>query len=253
MGRYRYERLDFIRGTALLNMIAYHLIWDLVYIYRLDWGWYRSAGAYAWQQGICWTFIFLSGLCLPLGRHAIKRGLIVSACGIAITVVTLFAMPQNRVVFGVLTLIGCCMLIVGLSDSRLRKVPPLAGAVGSAVLFGLTRNVNQGCLGFERFEILALPDGWYRDLVTAFLGFPSAGFYSTDYFSLFPWMFLFLAGYFTFLSLDGRQKTGIFRGSLFFPVEWLGRHSLWIYMLHQPLIYLILQAVFSLAGDQSGM
>ena len=69
----RYEKLDDIRGIALLNMIAYHAAWDLVYIYGTDWGWYRSEGAYVWQQGICWTFIFLSGFCWSLGSHVWKR------------------------------------------------------------------------------------------------------------------------------------------------------------------------------------
>ena len=38
----RYEKLDGVRGIALLHMIAYHMIWDLVYIYQLDWNWYQS-------------------------------------------------------------------------------------------------------------------------------------------------------------------------------------------------------------------
>ena len=99
----RYEKLDGVRGIALLHMIAYHMIWDLVYIYQLDWNWYQSKGAYVWQQGICWTFIFLSGFCWSLGSRARRRGIIVFLGGAVITLVTLAVMPQSRVVFGVLT------------------------------------------------------------------------------------------------------------------------------------------------------
>ncbi|MDE6363003.1 MAG: DUF1624 domain-containing protein, partial [Lachnospiraceae bacterium] len=91
----RYEKLDGIRGAALIHMIAYHMIWDLVYLYQLDWGWYKSEGAYIWQQGICWTFICLSGFCWPLGSRAVRRGVLVFLGGAVITLVTLTVMPQN--------------------------------------------------------------------------------------------------------------------------------------------------------------
>ena len=77
MNKMRYEKLDGIRGMALLHMVAYHTIWDLVYLYELDWNWYKEKGAYIWQQGICWTFIFLSGFCWSLGSRTCKRGIIV--------------------------------------------------------------------------------------------------------------------------------------------------------------------------------
>lgn len=48
---------DTIRGLTLVSMMAYHACWDLVYLYRLDWGWYRSFWAGIWQQSICCTFI----------------------------------------------------------------------------------------------------------------------------------------------------------------------------------------------------
>ena len=63
MKKIRYRKLDAIRGIALINMIAYHAIWDLVYLYGFQWDWYQSEIGYIWQQGICWTFIFLSGFC----------------------------------------------------------------------------------------------------------------------------------------------------------------------------------------------
>ena len=61
----RYGIFDGIRGITLLSMIIYHGAWDLVYIYGVKWDWYRGAGAYLWQQSICWTFILLSGFAGP--------------------------------------------------------------------------------------------------------------------------------------------------------------------------------------------
>jgi len=242
--RKRYEKLDGIRGIALLNMIAYHTAWDLVYLYQVDWNWYRSEGAYIWQQGICWTFIFLSGFCWPLGSHTFRRGITVFLGGAVIMAVTLAVMPQDRVVFGVLTLIGSCMLLMHVLDRWLRKLSACGGLVVSGALFFVTRNVNEGCLGFEKWNFVRLPSALYANTFTAYLGFPQKGFYSTDYFSLVPWAFLFAAGYFAFRALCGKRILQFFEESMLRPVEWLGKHSFAIYMIHQPVIYAILQLVF---------
>lgn len=240
----RYEKLDGIRGIALLNMIAYHAVWDLVYLYQVDWNWYKSEGAYVWQQGICWTFIFLSGFCWPLGSHAWKRGVTVFAGGAVITLATLAAMPQNRVVFGVLTLIGSCMLLMNVLDRWLCRVCPGAGMAASSLLFILTKNVNEGYLGFGKWNFVRVPDVLYRNIVSTYLGFPHRGFYSTDYFSLLPWGFLFAAGYFTFRFASGKKCMRMFEKSILPPAEWLGKHSFWIYMVHQPVIYVVLEIGF---------
>lgn len=240
----RYRRLDAIRGIALINMAVFHAIWDLVYIYHFQWNWYKSEAAYIWQQGICWTFISLSGFCCLLGSHPIKRGLTISLDGAVITAVTLAFMPQNRVVFGVLTLIGSCMMIVGAFGRYFKIIPPMAGFLISSALFAVTRNINRGWLGFEGKNLFRLPDALYADIATAYLGFPDESFYSTDYFSLFPWLFLFMAGCFLFLFLEKKHALGVLEKGVFSPIEWLGRHSLGIYMIHQPVIYLVLGIVF---------
>ena len=240
----RYAALDGIRGFALLNMIAYHATWDLVYIFGVDLPWYKSKGAYVWQQGICWTFIFVSGFCWSLGSHALRRGTVVFVGGVLITGVTIVFMPQDRVVFGILTLIGSCMLIAGILNKLLQKAVPLAGLSVSMILFCLTRNINDGYLGFEAVNIVKLPDVLYRNPITTYLGFPQSGFYSTDYFSLFPWIFLFLAGYFLHKKLRDCNRLGILKKGRFAVLEWLGRHSFEIYMVHQPVLYLGLSIFF---------
>ena len=88
MQKQRYWLLDSLRGLAIINMIAYHLMWDLVYIYGVKAIWYMSEGAYIWQQAICHTFILLSGFCFSLGRKHLRRGLTVFAVGCVISLVT---------------------------------------------------------------------------------------------------------------------------------------------------------------------
>ncbi len=246
--RKRFARLDGIRGIALLNMIAYHTIWDFVYLYQMDWNWYKSEGAYVWQQGICWTFIFLSGFCWSLGSRTWKRGIIVFLGGAIITFATLIAMPQNRVLFGVLTLTGSCMLLMNGMDRWLCKLPPIVGMAVSGILFFLMRNVNEGYMGFEKWNLARIPGAFYHNLFTAYLGFPQKGFYSTDYFPILPWIFLFMAGYFTFRYLNGKKRMRFLEKSVLWPVEWLGKHSFEIYMVHQPVIYAILELIFWVRG-----
>ena len=232
----RYALPDTLRGLTLLSMIAYHGCWDMVYILGADWPWYQSSGAYLWQQSICWTFILLSGFSFSLGRRHWRRGRLVFGCGAVVTAVTLVVMPGQEIWFGVLTLLGSCMLLGALLERPLGRVPAGAGLVLSAALFVLTRSVNRGYLGFEGLCLAALPGELYRNMATAYLGFPFPGFRSTDYFSLVPWLFLFLTGYFLF-RLTGQRLAAAPDLGRCAPLEALGRRSLLVYMLHQPVLY----------------
>ena len=240
MKRVRYHLLDGIRGIVLISMIAYHFSWNMVYMYGAKWSWYRSTGAYIWQQSICWTFIILSGFCWSMGKQPLKRGLMVFGGGLLVTAVTIAVMPQNRVVFGVLTCIGSCMLLLIPLDKVFQKIPTEAGMVISIALFVVFRNINRGFLGFEGWNLLPLPRDLYQNLVTAYLGMPGMDFYSTDYFSLIPWFFLFVTGYFLYGLC---KKYDLLRWEFLqrrIPlVDYLGKHSLLVYLLHQPIIYLI--------------
>lgn len=244
-GTARCALLDNLRGLTLVSMISYHACWDMVYIFDHDWAWYSSAGAYWWQQSICWTFILLSGFCWPLGRRPLRRGVEVSVGGGLVTAATVLFMPENRVLFGVLTLLGASMLLLIPLDKLFRKIPPIAGIFGAFALFLLTRNVNRGTLGFEAWRLASLPRGLYRSLSTAFLGFPPESFWSTDYFSLLPWFFLFLTGYFLHRLRRGKPLPA---GRPWPLLNFLGRRSLIIYLLHQPVVYAVLTLWETAAG-----
>lgn len=240
----RYRLLDNIRGFAIINMVLYHLCWDLVYIYGINLTWYGSNGAYIWQQCICWTFIFLSGYSWSLGTHQLKRGVTVSIAGIIVSIVTILFLPEDRVMFGVLTLIGASMLLLIPLDKWLKNLKPTVGLVVSVMLFVVTRNINQGSLGFYGWNIVKLDRSLYHGDIMTFLGFTDSSFFSTDYFSLMPWFFLFLAGYFLYKFTNRRIEQYFQTWPAFKPLEFIGRHSLIIYMLHQPVIYGCLMVIF---------
>lgn len=249
MEKFRYGLLDSLRGLVLISMILYHACWDLVYIFGKDFRWYYGTGAYIWQQSICWTFILLSGFCWSLGSKPGRRGLTVFLAGALVSLVTVLFMPDDRVIFGVLTLIGSCMLLMLLLHKGLKHVPAGMGLVICIILFALTRNLNHGCLGFEVLKLIKLPEAFYQGWVMTFLGFTDPKFYSTDYFSLFPWLFLFLSGYFLYGIMGDPKNRKImdkyFRKGIE-PFSFFGKHSLIIYMLHQPVIYGVLTLLNSL-------
>ncbi len=276
-GKGRLALLDTLRGLTLISMILYHACWDAVFMLGADWPWYGSRGGYIWQQSICWTFILLSGFCVPLSKRLLRRGLIVFGAGALVMLVTNIVLPEDRVIFGVLTLIGSCMLLMvplrKLLDPVQKSAKPAltaettasaqqksgTGAARSngvtvacliifAALFVLFKDVNAGVIGTGMLHrilpvipkwTVPLPEGWYRNLATAYIGFPPANFFSTDYFSLLPWCFLYLCGYeFNLILRDkGALKSPIFKQEIK-PLSFMGRNSLLIYLLHQPVLYL---------------
>ena len=188
----RLHLLDALRGFLLLHMIAFHGMWNLVYLFGIDVPWYTETPGYLWQQFICWSFILLSGFCWSMSRNHLKRGLLVFGGGAVVSLVTCLVMPESRILFGILTCIGSCVLLLIPLEKPLKKIPALWGAVLSFALFFLLRNCGDGSLGFERLVIAPLPEALYRNHLTAYLGFPQPGFFSADYFPLLPWFFLFL-------------------------------------------------------------
>ncbi|MBQ3064934.1 MAG: DUF1624 domain-containing protein [Clostridia bacterium] len=238
----RYGALDSLRGLTLISMILYHAMWDLVYLFDVSAPWYESKGAMIWQQSICWTFILLSGFCHSMGRNPLRRGLIVFSASLLITLVTLILMPDERIVFGVLTLIGVSMLLTIPVGKLCGRIPPWLGFFASFLLFLLMKTVSSRRLVVLGTVIARLPDALYANTATAFFGFPSYDFYSTDYFPLLPWYFLYLTGFFLYRIA---KKHDLFR-FLYRPsipvLSFMGKHSLPIYMIHQPLIYVLLTA-----------
>lgn len=242
----RYRLLDELRGLTLVSMLVYHGCWDLVYMFHVKAPWYESRGAFYWQQSICWTFIFISGFCWHFGKNKLRHAMKIFLGGAVITFATLLFMPADRVVFGILTFLGSAAFIVILLNNILKYIKPSLGFPISLLLFGLTKQVNAGYLGTGFIKIAKVPDFFYRNLATAFLGFPGGGFYSTDYFSIFPWLFLYIAGYYCYLWMEETDRLKLLDTSIFSPLCFPGRYSFWIYMAHQPVLYLLLSIWFFL-------
>ncbi len=228
----RIWELDALRGFAVLCVVVLHFLYDLQAILGIPLA--ENPVIYVIMQYGGILFVALSGLCATLGRRSFRRGLLVFGCGMAITLVTLgmvkLGMAHESVIiwFGVLHLLGVCMMVWPLG----KRLPVWALAV-----LGVAFVV----LGYW-FDTLRVDSRWLF-----WLGLRYRGFATSDFFPLFPHLGWFLLG-----AVVGktayRNKTTLLPK---FPADaavvrffrWCGTHSLWIYLLHQPVIYGILSLV----------
>lgn len=240
----RFFSIDSIRGLALINMILYHLCYDLVFIFGVNMPWFYSKGAYYWQQLICGTFILLMGMSSYVSSKNITRGIKIFLCGMGITIVTNLFMKSEAIYFGILHFTGLSCIIFGLCKKYLDKLNEYASVVVSTILFIVTKKIYEGYLVFFNFKLIKLNKEFYSVDFLAPLGFPSSSFTSSDYFPLLPWIFLALIGYFVMKILLKRNKTYALKIINIKFLNYLGKNSLLIYILHQPIIYVILLIFF---------
>lgn len=222
MIRKRIWELDAIRGLCILGMIAVHLVYDLqlptgpVFAFVQNWG------------GV--LFFLLSGLCVTLGSHSVKRGALVLGAGLLCTAVTwamgaLSLLPSHMVIrFGVLHCLGLCMLLWPVFRRLPAWVLAVLGAALSVLGIYLTKTVVVSFRGF------------------AWLGLMYPGYSSGDYFPLLPYLGFFLLGAWLGRVLYREKKSlmphvGDFW--LFRALQWCGRQSLILYLLHQPVLMLM--------------
>ena len=235
--------LDELRGLFILLMVLYHLCYDLVFIFGV------SIPAFQWESVrwlqllIAGLFVFISGVACHYSRNNLKRGLICFGFGMVMTLATYLVLPSQLVVFGILHFLGLAMLLFAILWPLVRYVPPLLGLILCAGLFFLTFNTQSGYWGMRGWEI-SLPQGLYTTSFLFPLGFPAAGFQSSDYFPFLPWLFWFFGGAFAGVYVHGNRLPAWTYRPHSRVLAFLGRNTIYIYLLHQPVIYGVLVVLF---------
>ena len=226
--------IDELRGLSILAMVIHHIAFNLVYFLRLPLPWlsaFLNGDVFlAVQTAFIAVFLGLSGICSHFSRHPYKRAGKVLLGAALVTLVTRLAYPDEAIYFGILHFLGTCMLLAAV----LKKLPPVkkpflwAGL--SLILFLITFHLPDGYLGFGAFS-LPLPKFLYRGGLPMVFGFASPFDAALDYFPVFPYIFLFLSGFFLgFKKMPEGKSRAPF-------LAFCGKKSLWIYLLHQPLIF----------------
>lgn len=242
--RNRVGFLDEVRGFAIICMVVYHLMYNLKYIFGVDVPIFFDSWFYVVRTIFAGTFIFISGIVCNYSRSNLKRGVQCFFIAMVFTFVTAFVLPDSPDLFGVLHCLGICMMVYGLIEKAFDKVPTFLGIIICVLLFMITYDFLIGYSGIGGLLRFKMPAELYSTSVLFPLGFPNTGFTSLDYFPLFPWLFLFIAGsFFGVYVKQGLMPAFFYKTHIrFFAAA--GRYSLWIYVLHQVIIYPVLCIIF---------
>lgn len=236
--------IDELRGVFIILMVLYHLCYDLVYIFGVNIPAFRWSFTQYIQLLIAGLFVFIAGTASRFSRNNLKRGAQCFALGMVMTLCTWLFMPSQLIMFGILHMLGVCMMLFPLIKPLLDKVDPFWGLVLCAALFFLTFNTQIGYWGMKGWE-LNLPRQLYSTPFLFPLGFPQASFWSSDYFPMLPWLFWFIGGTFAGIYV----KNGSCPAWVYKPhsraLAFFGRNTIYIYLVHQPVVYGALYLWFS--------
>jgi len=230
----RIDAIDAARGAALCAMIAYHFCFDLRHFGLLAADFEHALFWLGARALILGTFMALVGISLVLAERAgagaagfwHRLALIAAGAG-AVSLASFVVFPQSFIAFGVLH----CIAVATLLARPLVRKPGLALALGVAMI-GVGNLVSHPV-----FDAPAL----------AFIGLRTVKPLAEDYVPLLPWAGVTLLGAAAArYALTPHATEALARLRVPRPLAWMGRHSLAIYLVHQPLLFGLLWLATSL-------
>ncbi len=233
MKKERIWELDALRGVCILAMIVIHLFFDLSEFGGMEFSlpsWFIFLRTYGHV-----LFVLISGICVTLASRSFQRGVTVFGAGLLVTYVTMFmdqilGMGNLRIWFGILHMLGICMMVYPL----FKKLPFWALALLGAVFVAL---------GFWMEGVRVSVDFLFP------LGLRSGNVYTgSDYFPVFPGLGWFLLGAAIGKTAYRKKESLLPRVNAdaaplrFF--RFCGRNSLVLYLLHQPILTISVLLIF---------
>lgn len=223
----RYHLLDMFRGICIILVVIYHAMYNLTAIFSVDVWLFGTVVMDSLRIFFVVCLALISGISCSLTRSNAKRGVKTLAAGLLVTAVTYFAIPDQLIIFGILHFFGVAMLLYAAIGRFLKKIPMFVGAAVSVVLFAIS---------FQVYSVEIYTNSEILNIILSIIGF-NTGVISADYYPILPWIFIFLAG--SFLGRPFKKGTApkFFRANPVKALSFIGRHTLLVYLIHQPLIY----------------
>jgi uncharacterized membrane protein len=223
-GRSRVEELDALRGLAIVAMIVYHFCFDLRYFHITRWDFEHDVGWLTARAAILSSFLVIAGISAVLAErqrwplmHWLRHIGIIAVAALLVSGGSFLMFPRSFIWFGVLHAIALSLL---LARPLLRR-PVLAALIGVAVIVAG----------------IAYSNPVFDDRMLGWIGFMTAKPLTEDYVPLFPWLGVLLLGVALGHALVHTRFTVLTPlRRLPRPLRLLGRHSLIVYLLHQPLL-----------------
>ena len=224
----RVAAIDNLRGLAIIAMVAYHFCFDLRHFGFITADLYRDPFWLHARTTILSSFLLLAGISLVLaqrdapGRDRFWRHVTrVAAAALLVSAASYVVFPQRYIWFGVLHAIAISLVLVRPLAAR----PVLALAIGVALLIAGNTWTS----------------AWFDNRMWGWIGFMTAKPATEDYVPLVPWTGMILLG----MALAHPLQRNGFQAlaPLARLPAWLGvmgRHSLAIYLIHQPLLFGVL-------------
>lgn len=234
----RIHLLDELRGLCVVLMVAFHAFYTVGFLFDLDVAVELFAFFSPVEPLFAGIFILLCGFSCRLSRNNPKRGLQLALVALGMSGVLFLVMRSQMIWFGILHCLAACILLFSALRKPLDKLPPLVGAALTAVLFAVTWHFpfyEGGYLGLGDLVWWQWPAAWGESTWLLAFGIGNFRFFGSDYFPLVPWLFCFLTGAYLGHYRD-RLPSVCYRLHVK-PLSFLGRHSLVIYLVHQPIIY----------------
>lgn len=239
----RIHMLDVIRGTAIILVVLYHFLYNLEWLFSMHISAFHTEVANFLHFCLLATIITVSGICTGFSRNIFRRGSMLLIAGTVITMFTSVFLPDQQIVFGVLSFFGTMMILYGFVGKYLQKLPWQAVFAGSILLALTFKNLPDERVIHLLFADIPVPEALGASAYLYPLGIVRVDFYSTDYFPLLPWGFIFLAGTALGKPILGKKLSAKFYTANVPFLSFCGRHSLLIYLLHQPVLFGIMQLV----------
>jgi len=237
--------LDELRGLCVILMVIYHGMYNLIFIFNIAVPLFDSQPMLMAQRFFMGLFVVISGISCRYSKSNLKRGLKAFAIALAITAVSIFAMPGQAIYFGVLHFLGTGMILYGLLHRHLDELPAFFGFFIMIILAVFTWGIPRGTVGLPWLFTLELPRFLYDVGFLFPLGFVGSGFSSADYVPIFPWIFVYLAAtYFGMLFTEGHMPAAAYRTHSS-TLAFVGRKALIIYVLHQPILLGLMFLIFN--------